>query len=274
MRKSSLIIAADDFDEVDFSGSHEVNQDELSSDQSAHFNGREIAPNIANSTNSRTAYGGQSDQAYPETNNQPHLNSIDFSNGVDRRPHKPLQAPVPQQQIPRHALQPQRYANASRTCASPNILTGHRPRPQAVSRKEVSQPQEPPVQGTPPSVVPTILPHDPSVGFFTARVAETVQNASEIPLKLSSFNPHLESPSIRKTAGIDHSKTKPVGRDIVGAPPPPATMSPASRPNFVNPQADKTRRVGMPVGAASPLSNRASYKPPQMKRVAEGYNMQ
>ncbi len=45
---------------------------------------------------------------------------------------------------------------------------------------------------------------------------------------------------------------------------------PPFRTNFVNPQADKTRRVGMPVGAASPLQNRGSYKPPQMKRTVEG----
>ena len=41
------------------------------------------------------------------------------------------------------------------------------------------------------------------------------------------------------------------------------------RANFVNPQADKMRRVGMP-GMASPLQNRGSYKPPQMKRPVDG----
>ncbi len=41
--------------------------------------------------------------------------------------------------------------------------------------------------------------------------------------------------------------------------------------NFVNPQADQNRRIGMPLGgAASPLQNRNSYKPPQMKRPLEG----
>lgn len=176
--------------------------------------------------------------------------------------------------MPRHALQPQRHPNASLPGAPPIVPSGYQPRPQAAPQKEVSQAQEPAVQGIPPSAASNAFPHEPPVGFFTARVAETVQTASSLPLEAPSFNPHLESPSIRKTAGIDHSKTKPVGRDIVGGPPFPAVMSPASRPNFVNPQADKARRVGMPVGAASPLSNRGSYKPPQMKRVAEGNNMQ
>lgn len=107
--------------------------------------------------------------------------------------------------------------------------------------------------------------HDPPVGFFTARAAETLQNGTGLPLKAPAFNPHLESPSIRKTAGVDHTKTKPVGREAVGAPPQPTVP----RANFANPQSDKTRRIGMPMGAASPLQNRGSYKPPQMKRPVE-----
>ena len=103
------------------------------------------------------------------------------------------------------------------------------------------------------------------VGFFTAKAAETVQNGASLPLKAPAFNPHLESPSIRKTAGVDHTKTKPVGRDSV--PMSPSLLLP--RPNFVNPQIDKNRKVGMPIGAASPLQNRSSYKPLQIKRPIE-----
>ncbi|KAI4190836.1 MAG: hypothetical protein L6R41_000531 [Letrouitia leprolyta] len=262
--------ATDDFDEVDFSASHEVNLDELSSDHSAHINGRENAPSRANATNSRTAHGGQSEQTYPESNVHPHLNGNSLSNGVDRRPPNPLQGPTPQQSVPRNAPRPPGQPNIFLT----SVPVGNQPRPQVPPQKEVAQVQEPQVQGTPPSAASTTFPHNPPVGFYTARVAETVQNAAGVPMQVPSFNPHLESPSIRKTAGIDHSKTKPVGKDIVGAPPSPAVMSPASRPNFVNPQADKTRRVGMPVGAASPLSNRSLHKPLQIKRVVEGNSLQ
>ena len=107
--------------------------------------------------------------------------------------------------------------------------------------------------------------HEPPIGFFTARAAESLQSGPVSAMKAPAFNPHLESPSIRKTAGVDHSKTKPVGRDIVGAPPAPAVP----RASFTNAQSDKMRKVGMPMGAASPLQNRGSYKPPQMKRPAE-----
>ena len=121
-----------------------------------------------------------------------------------------------------------------------------------------------------PNEVPTLdstnkSEHNPLIGFFTARVAESVQNGPNLPLKASAFNPHLESPSIRKTVGVDHTKTKPVGREAVGAPPQPTVH----RANFTNPQSDKSRRVGMPMAAASPLQNRGSYKPPQMKRPAD-----
>lgn len=107
--------------------------------------------------------------------------------------------------------------------------------------------------------------HEPPVGFFTARAAESLQSGPTSAVKAPAFNPHLESPSIRKTAGVDHTKTKPVGRDLVGAPPAPAIP----RASFTNPQSDKMRKVGMPMAAASPLQNRGSYKPPQMKRPAE-----
>ena len=132
-------------------------------------------------------------------------------------------------------------------------------------------PQDPPPQGHAISIEAPSLDssrtseHNPPVGFFTARAAESLQNGPGLPVKAPAFNPHLESPSIRKTAGVDHTRTKPVGREAVGVPP----QSSVLRANFVNARSDKTRRVGMPLGAASPLQNRGSYKPPQMKRPVE-----
>lgn len=103
------------------------------------------------------------------------------------------------------------------------------------------------------------------IGFVTARAAESVQNVSGLPLKAPAFNPHLESPSIRKTAGVDHTKTLPVGKDTVAA----SLVAMPHWSNFINPQTDKARRVGMPVGTASPTQNRNLYKPPQIKRSGE-----
>ena len=118
---------------------------------------------------------------------------------------------------------------------------------------------------------------EPAAGFYTARAAEMVQNDRNIALPI--FNPHLESPSIRKTAGVDHTTTRPINREAVcaqvrqplagpgsqssGTP----NTGPGSNTSFQVPAA---RKLGMPgAGMASPLQNRGSYKPPQMvKRSA------
>ncbi|KAI4207210.1 MAG: hypothetical protein LQ346_000704 [Caloplaca aetnensis] len=175
------------------------------------------------------------------------------------------------------AVSGQLHPSAPSTIVPQKVPAGNYHGPPTTSLRESRPIHDPSLQVTPPRGISSTVNHNPPVGFFTARVAETVQNSSGIPLEVSSFNPHLESPSIRKTAGVDHSKTKPVGKDIIGPPQSPASAMNAAatgRSNFVNPQVDKTRRVGMPIGAASPLSNRGSYKPPQMKRDPNGNPVQ
>ncbi|MCJ1431989.1 DNA repair protein rad52 [Xylographa pallens] len=124
------------------------------------------------------------------------------------------------------------------------------------------------LDATPPLKLSGPMETDQPVGFFTARAAESLQKAAGVPPNIPQFNPHAESPSIRKTAGVDHTKTKPVGREMMGAG---APSMPPIKANFVNPQADQARKIGMPNTAGSPLQNRNSYKPPQMtmKRPAE-----
>ena len=112
---------------------------------------------------------------------------------------------------------------------------------------------------------------DAPVGFFTARAAETLQHGNKAPPDNAVFNPRLESPSIRKTAGVDHSSSKPISRDLT-----PVLSVPGSGPgpmavprnSFVNPHTDPNRRVGMP-SAGSPLQNRSTFRQPQMKRPAD-----
>jgi hypothetical protein len=125
----------------------------------------------------------------------------------------------------------------------------------------------------------------PSVGFVTGRAAELLQKApsdSNAPVHAPAFNPHAESPSLRRTSGINHNRSAPVRREAIasnhtdnanlqplsqnsGAST--ATASHAGglgRPNFINPQSDANRRIGMPghMNAPSPLGNRGAYKPP------------
>ncbi|KXX80560.1 DNA repair and recombination protein rhm52 [Madurella mycetomatis] len=63
-----------------------------------------------------------------------------------------------------------------------------------------------------------------AVGFFSARAIsqlpyETLDNGHVAPKAGQVFNPRLESPSIRKTPGIDHTKSKPVARNGQHVPP-------------------------------------------------------
>ena len=119
--------------------------------------------------------------------------------------------------------------------------------------------------------MPQELPPDAPTGFVTGRAAREG--------KVLPFDPHAESPSIRRTAGVSAGKSAPIKRSDIGlpeAPPPakvPANLSalnavPPSRTNFVNPAADPNRRIGMPSGAQSPMGNRGAYKPPSIKRPA------
>ena len=160
-------------------------------------------------------------------------------------PNRPPDLPVPAQQL------------------SSSDIAQQLPRPRLPQNAHPST--NAPQADLPLNETSSISDHEPPVGFFTARAAESLQSGPGHLAEASAFNPHLESPSIRKTAGVDHTKTKPIGREAVGSAASPAVPL----TNFVNPQTDKTRRLGMPGGGASPLQNRGSYKPPSIKRPAE-----
>ncbi|PHH54474.1 DNA repair and recombination protein rhm52 [Ceratocystis fimbriata CBS 114723] len=153
------------------------------------------------------------------------------------------------------------------------------------------------------------------VAFFSARAFSqlpetTINNPASIPVAQCIFNPKAESPSIRKTPGVDHTSSKPVARNLQHVPPASSqkeqiAIGPGPRPgsgsaqqqqymqqaaqspslqrsmnnapprngaNVVNPHLDQTRRIGAPMAAnASPLGNRGQYKPPKMmKRLPPG----
>ncbi|KAG5961727.1 hypothetical protein E4U58_004123 [Claviceps cyperi] len=128
-----------------------------------------------------------------------------------------------------------------------------------------------------------------TVAFFSARaVARSAETKEPVLATSQLFNPKAESPSIRKTPGIDHSSSKPLARNgqhiaptsssqAVLAPISNATGFTSVRPgssivggSLTNPSLDHTRRIGAPGGPGSPLANRSSYKPPTMKRPLAG----
>lgn len=101
----------------------------------------------------------------------------------------------------------------------------------------------------------------PSAGFFSARAVEILRdNPNAARSAAPQFDPHAESPSIRKTAGVDHSKSVPISKPML------ANSSPTSNSrDFINPSTDMQRRLGAPgSGGGSPLNRgqfTSSYRP-------------
>ncbi|OKL58948.1 DNA repair and recombination protein radC [Talaromyces atroroseus] len=107
-------------------------------------------------------------------------------------------------------------------------------------------------------------PNDASVGFYSARAVEMLRENPRGSPMAPKFDPHAESPSIRKTAGIDHTKSLAVSKPMLfGASQSPV---PATR-NFINPSMEVHRRIGAPGGnggIASPMNKgftTSSYRP-------------
>jgi len=170
----------------------------------------------------------------------------------------------------------------------PPADTGLQARP-VIGGRVLNQPSR---NGPPSAPVSPVRPNrssddaDPGMppqgaGFFSARAAamlpegQTAEGApAPIHNHLPAFNPHAESPSIRKTAGIDHKTSKPLTRDLKHVPA--SSQSVAASPglkttNVVNPQLDAARRIGAP-GGFSPMANRGSFKQPLKRPVDVGGN--
>lgn len=102
----------------------------------------------------------------------------------------------------------------------------------------------------------------PSASFFSARAVDMLKDNPNPPSAAPQFDPHAQSPSIRKTAGVDHTKSVPISKPMV------AGVSPATNNtrDFINPSTDTNRRIGAPGGGGfgSPMNRgqmTSSYRP-------------
>lgn len=242
-----------------------------------------------------------SEKPTPQNNNakptprpmQPPSRSFSRSHSAGNQPPRAPQTPA-NQQYPRPGPQNQAaprppQMNQGRPNGAPNS-----------NRNGIHQTPPPQAAGLNAAAAST-----ETVGFFSARAVKQITGPKEeevptlpvAPPRAQAFNPHAESPSIRRTPGIDHSRSKPLSVDGKHAPPlvrpeddksEPATsnangplgtgkggtgtaaqLPPASqRGNIVNPQFNQTRRIGAPIGPSSPLANRGQYRPLTVKRPA------
>ncbi|KAH3997532.1 hypothetical protein HBI24_152550 [Parastagonospora nodorum] len=212
---------------------------------------------------------------------------------MQRQPQTPVQ-PQNQQRPDQNGgrMPPPNSNNSANMAPRPPVQQNQQPQNQPLrntppdAQHAPAQPRPAPqAQGvTTPSANPAPPNGRPPVGFITSRAAELLQNSdAAVPsiAHLPTFNPNAESPvpKDKRTPGIDNRRSAPVKREQVGAPPaPPPAAEPAnsrpSRPsNFVNPQQDMNRRIGMPGApsyAMSPSANRGAYKPPTFANGAAG----
>lgn len=183
--------------------------------------------------------------------------------------------PATRQSLPPNLRQnPSAMPNQGRPIPAPGQpqgMPGNRPpgppQPRPGPGPNIQNPQaQQPVKREPPTGLDQSANQPPSasqsVGFFSARAADSLRdNPNGVPLQGTQFDPHSESPSIRKTAGVDHTKSVPISRPMLSSASPAANNS----RDYVNPAADLQRRVGAP-GAppGSPLSrgpSTSSYRP-------------
>ncbi|KAL2023791.1 hypothetical protein VTK56DRAFT_1058 [Thermocarpiscus australiensis] len=296
----------DDFlgelDEADFNITEEGHPDEVLLPDS-----NSAEPNQTNSSDTSRDQSGSNSKNSMHPPARPLVRSTSAGNHPPRRPPQtPVQQPARpntnsfaagQNRVPPGGPRPPQQFNQSRPAGQANNAN-----------------QNPPNHSTPPQAanVNGAAPGAEAIGFFSARAVnqlpeESLANGHVAPKPGQVFNPRLDSPSIRKTPGIDHSSSKPVTRSLQHAPPsaahaddannnkpvmpPPLAAGsnggqqqagsavgggiprpgpPLARGNVVNPQLDQTRRIGAP-GSPSPLANRGQYRPPtMMKRPAGG----
>ena len=242
----------------------------------------------------RSNSGGAMPPRPPQTPNQARPNGPGGpQNPNGSRPPPPQQQQQQQQQNYQRPPGNQGYNNVP--AQRPGVNGAPQPPPLNQQRQQPQQQQQnrTPTNGNGP---------EPAATFFSARAVPKNGGDSESTPRQPDllFNPKAESPSIRKTPGIDHSKSLPLSRSgqhvpgIVkegggassGGPPagnnrgaspapaagprpplPPQQQQQQQRGNVVHPQLDQTRRIGAPPAAGgSPLANRGQYKPPTMKR--------
>ncbi|RDW57139.1 RAD52 DNA repair protein RADC [Aspergillus mulundensis] len=104
----------------------------------------------------------------------------------------------------------------------------------------------------------------PVVGFFSARGVDMLRdNPNSAAAAAPAFDPHAESPSIRKTAGVDHTKSVPISKPMLTGSTSPA---PNQTRDFINPSSDMHRKLGAPGGSGtgSPMNrgpSTSSYRP-------------
>ncbi|KAE8146698.1 hypothetical protein BDV25DRAFT_46712 [Aspergillus avenaceus] len=250
---------SDLFDEADFGVAETGNPDEIViGPETQRF---QQTPATFNRPNGPNTYRGP--QNNPPAPARPHSSVVTPS-----KPERPLNQAAAIRQIPSPALN-----------GRPNPSLAQHPQPNPANGRMIPPGQQRPNQALPGAggqvpikrepaptaqeirsqdMIPPNGSPAPSASFFSARAVDLLRDNPQAGAA-PAFDPHAESPSIRKTAGVDHSKSVPISKPMI------AGASPASNStrDFINPSTDMHRKIGAP-GIGSPMNRgqtTSSYRP-------------
>lgn len=274
---------AADFSDADFSESNNGHPDEVILPAEPQLPPAPVRSNLNVPTMNRP---DQTKSMAPQTNGG--------MNTPSRQPQMRMSAPPPDHCAQQPSMQ-RNHAHEQRSLAAqqgtsvkatpsamipigPLTSTGNHSSSPGHTAQHTVAPLPAPGQPQQLNVQPANQQHAAPVSFYSARAASALNGAPEgLPAPVSHFNPHSESPSIRKTVGVDHSRSIPVKRAAMGVAEQPPAPLPAFRDNmlappaptrdFVNPSSDMHRRIGVPGGGMpSPIGkgamNGSAYRPP------------
>ncbi|KAK5112181.1 hypothetical protein LTR85_011614 [Meristemomyces frigidus] len=203
-------------------------------------------------------------QAQNSMQRPPQVNGAPQAQGMpQQRPQQSNAGPGQQQQTQSDNNGPRSNPSSASTVADSPASNGNATNGNTVQNADGQLMDE---HGLP---IPRMPPADAPVGFVTGRSVDMLSKPPEARGSHASiaFNPHADSPSIRRTQGVNPGKSAPISRAVLNgnaqAPQSPAangaTTPVRSAANFVNPSADMNRRIGAPPGG---VANRGQYRPP------------
>ena len=188
----------------------------------------------------------------------------------------PAQGNIQQKAPPQPSMQPVQQQGMGPSMGPPQT------RPQQMQNQQPGQRAPTPTNNIPTLPAPQLNPNAQKLGgqqsssvcFFSARAAESLQGDNP-PLEAPPFNPH-QLTSIPRSLGIDHSKSSPIPRKLLGNPGGsggPGIGNPIPKLDF-NPAGgfnSGARQIGMPPQGGGPRHNTTPYKPPSAVGAPQGY---
>lgn len=160
------------------------------------------------------------------------------------------QQPPPQNTKPAHQTQsrssqdaPPSHASGGQAAVKQEPPNNHNNPMNNAAQSNDTQDSHPPGSSPTPG---NNQPENPPSVFYSAKAVDILRENPQAAASAPQFNPHAESPSIRKTAGVDHTKSLPITKPML------AGVSPAANNtrDFINPSSEMHRRIGAPGGGS------------------------